>query len=149
MASPASSSAESPASAVGFAFLGAPLRPPLQPSAAGAPLAAFLLGLRAPLDPLTGGRLRREPVPAGSPGREAATAEIAGLLAAPTRLPLVVAGPDAAALVAHAAGRPLLLCDVRDLSKPEVVADAALCCALEGRLLCADGLERPEPGAPP
>jgi hypothetical protein len=109
------------------------------------PLAAFLLGLRAPLDPLSGGRLRREPMPAGSPGREAATAEIAALLASPTRLPLVVAGPDAAALVAHAAGRPLLLCDVRDLSKPEVMADAALCCALEGRLLCADGLERLEP----
>src|SRR3954469_7400818 len=104
------------------------------------PLAAFLLGLRAPLDPPSAGRLRREPAPSGSPGREAATAEIAALLAAPTRLPLVVAGPDAPALVAHAAGRPLLLCDVRDLSKPDVMADAALCCALEGRLFCADGL---------
>ena len=71
--------------------------------------------------------------------------EIAGYLAAPTQLPLVVAGPDAAALVARACGRPLLLTDVRDLSKPEVMADAALCCALEGRLLCGDGLERLEP----
>ena len=34
------------------------------------PLAAFLLGLGAPLDPLSGGRLRREPVPAESPGRD-------------------------------------------------------------------------------
>ena len=34
---------------------------------------------------------------------------------------------------------------MRDLSKPEVMADAALCCALEGRLLCVDGLERLEP----
>jgi hypothetical protein len=109
------------------------------------PLAAFLLGLRAPLDPLSSGRLRREPVPGESPGRDAARSEIAAMLTSPTRLPLVVAGPDAAALVAHAAGRPLLICDVRDLSKPEAVADAALCCALEGRLLCADGLERLEP----
>ncbi len=107
------------------------------------PLAAFLLGLRAPLDPL--GRLRREPVPAESPGRDETVAEIAGYLAAATKLPLVVAGPDAAALMARAAGRPLLLTNVRDLSKPDVMADAALCCALEGRLLCGDGLERLEP----
>ena len=109
------------------------------------PLAAFLLGLGAPLDPLSGGRLRREAVPPESPGRDEAMAEIAGYLAAPTQLPVVVAGPDAAALVARASGRPLLLTDVRDLSKPEVMADAALCCALEGRLLCGDGLERLEP----
>ena len=32
------------------------------------PLAAFLLGLGAPLDPLSGGRLRRQPVPAREPG---------------------------------------------------------------------------------
>ena len=47
--------------------------------------------------------------------------------------------------MAQAAGRPLLLCDVRDLSKPDVMADAMLCCALEGRLLCGDGLDRLEP----
>ena len=108
-------------------------------------LAAFLLGLGAPLDPLSGGRLRRQPVPPESPGRDESVAEIAGFLTAPTQLPLVVAGPDAAALVARAAGRPLLLTDVRELSKPELMADAALCCALEGRLLCGDGLERLEP----
>jgi hypothetical protein len=109
------------------------------------PLAAFLLGLGAPLDPLSGGRLRREPVPAESPGREESMAEITGFLGAATKLPLVIAGPDAAALVSYASGRPLLLTDVRDLSKPEVMADAALCCALEGRMLCGDGLERLEP----
>jgi SpoVK/Ycf46/Vps4 family AAA+-type ATPase len=109
------------------------------------PLAAFLLGLGAPLDPLSGGRLRREPVPSDSPGREESMAEIAGFLGAATKLPLVVAGPDAAALVARASGCALLLVDVRDLSKPEVMADAALCCALEGRMLCGDGLERLEP----
>jgi ATPase family associated with various cellular activities (AAA) len=109
------------------------------------PLAAFLLGLGAPIDPLSGGRLRREPVPEESPGREESMAEIAGFLTAPTTLPLVIAGPDAAALTARAAGRPLLLTDVRDLSRPEVMADAMLCCALEGRLLCGDGLDRLEP----
>ena len=78
-------------------------------------------------------------MPPESPGRDEAVAEIAGFLAAPTKLPLVVAGPDAAALVARASGRPLLLTDVRDLSKPEVMADAALaarsragCCASTG-----------------
>jgi hypothetical protein len=109
------------------------------------PLAAFLLGLGAPLDPLSGGRLRRVELPADSPGREETVAEIRSLLAAPTKLPLVLAGPDADALVSYAAGRPLLLCDVRELHKPEVIADAALCCALEGRLLCGDGLDRLEP----
>ncbi len=109
------------------------------------PLAAFLLGLGAPIDALSGGRLRRHPLPAESPGRDEAVAEIASLLSAPTKLPLVVAGADASTLMAQAAGRPLLLCDVRDLSKPDVMADAMLCCALEGRLLCGDGLDRLEP----
>ena len=57
----------------------------------------------------------------------------------------MVAGADAETLVSHAAGRPLLLCNVRELHKPEVIADAMLCCALEGRLLCGDGLDRLEP----
>jgi hypothetical protein len=109
------------------------------------PLAAFLLGLGAPLDPLSGGRLRRFALPEDSPGRDETLAEIRALLAAPTNLALVIAGPDADTLVSHAAGRPLLMCDVRELHKPDVLADAALCCALEGRLLVADGLDRLEP----
>jgi ATPase family associated with various cellular activities (AAA)/Winged helix domain, variant len=109
------------------------------------PLAAFLLGLGAPLDPLSGGRLRRVPLPEESTGREETVAELRSLLAAPSQLPLVVAGPDAETLVSHAAGRPLLLCNVRELHKPEVIADAMLCCALEGRLLCGDTLDRLEP----
>ena len=109
------------------------------------PLAAFLLGLGAPLDPLSGGRLRRHALTAERPGREPTVAEIRALLSAPSQLPLVVAGADAEALVSHAAGRPLLLCNVRELHKPEVIADAMLCCALEGRLLCGDNLDRLEP----
>ena len=109
------------------------------------PLAAFLLGLGAPLDPLSEGRLRRVALPAEAPGRDETVAEIRSMLAAPTSLPLVVAGADADTLVSHAAGRPLLLCNVRELHKPEVVADSMLCCAIEGRLLCGDGLDRLEP----
>ena len=45
-------------------------------------LAAFLLGLGAPLDPLSSGRLRRQAVPAKSPGREESIAEISAFLAA-------------------------------------------------------------------
>jgi len=108
-------------------------------------LAAFLLGLGAPLDLPGGGRLRRGEAEQRVGGREDTVAEIAALLAAPTRLPLVVAGPDAAGLVTAAAGRPLLLTDVRNLGKPELMLEAALCCALEGRLLCADGLDGLEP----
>ena len=109
------------------------------------PLAAFLLGLGAPVDPAGEGKLRRETARERDDDRPEAVAQIAALLAAPTRLPLVIAGPDAAGLVASAAGRGLLLCDVRELGKPEVMADAALCCALEGRLLCGDNLEGLEP----
>jgi hypothetical protein len=109
------------------------------------PLAAFLLGLEAPLDPPSGGRLRRQPIPTTHPGREETVEELRRLLGTESRLPLVVAGADADAMVALAAERPLLLCDVRELSKADVMADAALCCALEGRQLCGSGLERLEP----
>ncbi len=109
------------------------------------PLAAFLLGLEAPLDPPSGGRLRRRPIPTTHPGREETVEELRRLLGTDSKLPLVVAGADADAMVALAAERPLLLCDVRELSKPDVMADAALCCALEGRQLCGSGLERLEP----
>ena len=82
-----------------------------------------------------------------SPGRDESVAEIAGFLAAvDAGLPLVVDGAGRrGAGGARAAGRPLLLTDVRELSKPELMADAALCCALDGRLLCGDGLERLQP----
>ena len=108
-------------------------------------LAAFLLAagdlgeLGAPAP------LRRFPSQPEVAGREEAVSEVARLLAADTRLPLVVCGPDAAVVVAAAAGSPLLLVDARHLDRPELMADATLACALEGRLLCFDGLEDLQP----
>ena len=110
------------------------------------PLAAFLLGLAAPVDPAGEGRLRREPPRERNDDRPETVAQIASLLAVATascRSSSPVPTPPA--LVASATGRGLLLADVRELGKPEVMADAALCCALEGRLLCGDGLDALEP----
>jgi adenylate kinase family enzyme len=105
-------------------------------------LAAFVLGAGSGLSEASAvARLRRIAVEPDSDGRREAVAEVARLLAAETRLPLVVCGPDAAAIVATAAGAALLLVDVRDLERPEVVADATLACLLEGRVLCLDGLD--------
>jgi hypothetical protein len=102
-------------------------------------LAGFLVGL--PAEPRDAGRLRRVEAAGEVAGRPESIAEIARMLRSQTRLPLVVAGPDAAALVAAAVGAPVLLADVRDLGRDQVMADAALICALEGRRLCLDGLE--------
>jgi adenylate kinase family enzyme len=105
-------------------------------------LAAFVLGAGDGLgDASAGVPVRRVPVEAHAEGRGEAVEEVARLLAADTHLPLVVCGPDAAAIVATAAGAPLLLVDVRDLERDEVIADATLACLLEGRLLCLDGLD--------
>ena len=102
-------------------------------------LAGFLLGAAAGFGESGEiGRLRRlDPVDGG---RDASVTEIARLLAADTMLPLVVCGPDAPDVLAAAAGAPLLLADVRDLARPEVLADAILACALEGRRLAFEGL---------
>src|SRR3954451_11014390 len=107
-------------------------------------LAGFLVGL--PAEPRDAGRLRRVEAAGEVAGRAESIAEIARMLRSETRLPLVVAGPDAAALVAAAVGAPVLLADVRDLGREEVMADAALICALEGRRLCLDGLDDLSPG---
>jgi hypothetical protein len=107
-------------------------------------LASFLLGAR-----LDGGdanaRLRRASSRSGDPGRASTVGRLAALLAADPPLPVIVAGPDAAALVAAARGRALLLADVRDLGDHELMAEASLACALEDRCLCFDGLEQIEP----
>jgi AAA+ superfamily predicted ATPase len=109
-------------------------------------LAAFLLGSDQGLgDAAAPVPLRRVAAQPTASGRQDAIAEVARLLAAPTRLPLVVCGPDAGAIVATAAQIPLLLVDVHDLERPEVMADATLAAALEGRLLCLDGLEDLKP----
>lgn len=111
-------------------------------------LAAFLLGAGAGFGepPPTQSTLRRYDAPEAAPGREQAIAEVTTLLAAETKMPLVVCGPDAAAVLSMASQRSLLIADVRDLDKPDAVADAALAAALEGRLLCFDGLGGLEPG---
>ena len=89
--------------------------------------------------------LRRVAVQSDADGRREAVEEVAKLLAAPTRLPLAVCGPDAPAVVAAAARMPLVLVDARDVVQPDVVGDATLACALEGALLCVDGLADLDP----
>jgi AAA+ superfamily predicted ATPase len=109
-------------------------------------LAAFLLGAEVGLgDAAAPVPLRRVATQPVASGRDHAIAEVVRLLAADTRLPLVVCGPDAATIVAMAAQLPLLLVDVHDLERPELMADATLAAALEGRLLCLDGLEDLKP----
>ncbi|MGZ4179354.1 MAG: ATP-binding protein [Solirubrobacteraceae bacterium] len=105
-------------------------------------LAAFILGAGTGL--LEAGApvaLRRVALQPGIVGRDESVADVARSLQAETHLPLVVCGPDASAIVATAAGRPLVLLDVRDLERPRALADATLAAALEHALLCFDGLE--------
>ena len=113
-------------------------------------LAAFLLGAEGGLAE-TGApvALRRAPISVGEVGRDAACAEVRRLLAIGSRLPLLVCGPDAAAIVAAAAERPLMIVAARDLATPEPLRDATLAAALEGALLCIDGLENLEPAQRP
>jgi hypothetical protein len=102
-------------------------------------LVAFLLGAGELGSAAGGTRLRRiEAEP--TVGRAKSVAEIALLLAAQTRLPLIVCGPDAGAVVAMAAGAPALVLGVRELEKPETMADARLAAMLAGARLCLDGL---------
>ena len=105
-------------------------------------LAAFILGAGTGL--LEAGApvaLRRVGLLPGIVGRDESIADVARSLQADTHLPLVVCGPDAPAIVATAAGRPLVLLDVRDLERSRGLADATLAAALEHALLCFDGLE--------
>ena len=98
-----------------------------------------------------GGRLRLPPGPGGAaidPGREEAVAALAAILRRPSRLPVVVAGPDAEALLAKATGRPLVVAHARDADDADVMAEAALISALEGRPLVFEGLEDIEPERP-
>jgi ATPase family protein associated with various cellular activities (AAA)/winged helix domain-containing protein len=109
-------------------------------------LAAFILGAGGGLAE-TGAPvpLRRVEAQQAGEGRREALAEVARLLGADTHLPLMVCGPDAPAIVSAAAGAPLLLLDVHDLERADAMADAALACALEGRLLVLDGLDDLKP----
>ncbi len=110
------------------------------------PVAALLLG--ADLDDLGGGaRLRREPVPVADPGRVTVVTELRALIACDTHLPLLVIGPDSPPLLAAALGTPLLLVDAVDTGDPDLMRDARLAAALEGRRVCVEGLEGLEPAA--
>jgi hypothetical protein len=108
-------------------------------------LAAYLVGARmddlpAPL------KLRLVPMPAHDPGREEAVSTVTAMLSRPSALPVVIAGPDAESLLAKATGRPLVVADVRDMENRDVMADAALIAALEGRPIVFEGLEDLDPG---
>jgi hypothetical protein len=108
-------------------------------------LAGHLLGAR--LDELpTPTRLRLSPLPAHDPGRHDHVAAVAAMLSRPSDLPVVLCGPDAEALLAKAYGRPLVVAHVRDMEQREVMADAALISALEGRPIIFEGLEELDPG---
>ena len=107
-------------------------------------LAAHLLGAR--MDELPAPtRLRLVDMPAHDPGRHEHVATVAAMLRRPSRLPVVVCGPDAEALLAKAYRRPLVVAHVRDLEQRDVMADAALISALEGRPLVFEGLEDLDP----
>ena len=110
------------------------------------PVASLLLG--ADLDEAgRDGRLRREPLPRSDPGRPGVVSELRALVACDTRLPLLVIGPDAPALLAAAIGEPLLIVDAADVSDADLMREARLAAALEGRRRCFDGIEALEPGA--
>jgi hypothetical protein len=102
-------------------------------------LAAFLLGAVDLADAAAGSALRHVS-PDGLTGREEATERLRLLLAVDTRLPLVACGPDAAAVLAAAAGAPVVLLGARELERAGAFADARLAAALEGGLVCLDGL---------
>src|SRR3954471_15603122 len=107
-------------------------------------LAAHLLGAR--LDELPAPtRLRLVPLPAHDPRRHEHVAAVAAMLSRPSDLPVVLCGPDAEALIAKAYGRPLVVSHVRDMEHRDVMADAALISALEGRPLLFEGLEDLDP----
>ena len=108
-------------------------------------LAAYLLG-SALDEPSHDGRLRRLDPPSYDPGRPATVAELRALLAIESRLPVVVAGPDAAALLAVALERPIVVLDVARVVEPDALLDAELAAALAGAELCFDGLDRLDPG---
>ena len=103
-------------------------------------LAAFLLGAVDLADAVAGAALRHA-WPDELTGRAEATERLRLLLAADTRLPLVACGPDAGGVLAAAASAPVVLLGARELERGDALADARLAAALEGGLLCIDGLE--------
>ncbi|MDA0173856.1 ATP-binding protein [Solirubrobacter taibaiensis] len=107
-------------------------------------LAAVLLGGRMD-ESAQPSRLRLVELPLHAPGRQEAVDTMAALLARESHLPIVLAGPDADTLIATALGRPMVAMHVRDLADKDVMAEAALVSALEGRPIICEGLEDVEP----
>ncbi len=107
-------------------------------------LAAYLLATGLD-EPSQDGRLRPVPVPEHDPGRPTTVAELKALLAGESPLPILVAGPDAGKLLAAALEQPLLLVDIADIADGELMREATLAAALDGRRLCFDGLDELEP----
>ncbi len=70
-----------------------------------------------------------------------ATDEARRALGGRPRTPVLVAGPDAELAAAVGTGRPLLVLGLTEALEPETRAAATLAAALEGRVLCVDGLE--------
>jgi AAA+ superfamily predicted ATPase len=113
-------------------------------------LAAFLLGPGdAAYTASSPVALRRVDARAGVAGRREAVEEMARSLRAETRLPLVVCGPDAAGVLVAATRSPLVILDIGELDRPGSLADGVLAAALEGALLCFDGLDRLSPADRP
>jgi ATPase family associated with various cellular activities (AAA)/Winged helix domain, variant len=109
------------------------------------PLAGVLLGAALQRDEHDG-RIRRVRIPGHDMGRDAVVAELRDILARPTTLPILVVGSDAAALVATALARPLVVVDAGDAADAEVASRARLVAALEGATLAFDGIDDLEPG---
>jgi hypothetical protein len=107
-------------------------------------LAAHLLGAR--LDDLPAPtRLRLVPMPAHDPGRHEAVQTVQAVLRRESALAVVLCGPDAEALLSRAYERPLVVAHVRDMDQRDVMADAALISALEGRPIVFEGVEELDP----
>jgi hypothetical protein len=109
-------------------------------------LAAFLLDVGLD-EPARDGRLRRVELPAYDTGREEALEHLRGLLRGQSSLPVIVAGHDPAVLLATALGRPLVLTNALDVDDVDLMREATLVAALEGRVHAFEGLEEVEPGA--
>ena len=102
-------------------------------------LIEFLLGTTiAPQ--LHTNRLRPYEIPEYDPGRSEVVNKLSTLIEADAQLPVIIAGPDAQAILCAATDRPLVIADIRDLDNPEVIGEARLRHALDGSMLCFDGL---------
>jgi hypothetical protein len=82
------------------------------------------------------------PVPALAPTGDTAMRELRSTIETPSALPLAAVGDDAAAALAHALQRPLLLASAVGLEEPERLASLRLAAALTRRTLAFDALER-------